>query len=463
MWRYPCIYDKFYALIDDMILRCSRLPVGPELDPTKNMKIRLLDTGEDFVVSINNLNLCNALFEMPESIKDVPPAAINCCVNEIEVENANSYESYGDFLEQNLYNKFTFEVISKNDEKLMVDILPFDEVSSSIDSDPIDVVSNCSAVEETEKEIKVELCPSIAQHPLNTESITKNYFTKEELEVWEEEPLNTGNALIAVQGFQTRDDHKICKFYDPTIGGCWKGGLCRMIHMTEITDGTCRDRQNSFFDIPNSFPVPQLHSTVTIEITSFIEGTRFYCRYPTLKERKNSPGVNLESLMIEMNSEVEMKRYERLQHYPNFKQLVLVKSSDEKIYRARVENMPDEKYNVDLLLVDLGIVETAPIKMLYNWVPRFNYLEFQTVEMEIADIQLLPDGHYCDIWDRVVDIMEKSLKNTLRAFIVENIIGIKCKLFDRDDNDIGDLLVDEGLALARKADPPTIQAYRIPV
>lgn len=448
MWWYPCIYETFYVQMadDELFYRCIRLMVDVDLDPTNFMKLYLLDTGETFTIPISNLPN-GAFYEMPEAIKKVPPLAMKCCINEIEVETSED-----NFLLKNLFNKFTFEVMEIDHEKLYVNILPFmDELTCSEDE---------SSSEEEEIVVELEALPSIKKEE---DAITKEYFTKEELEMLEEKPLNTEDALVAVQGFHTKDDERICKFYDPQIGGCWKGGNCRMIHIHKTEDGTCRDKVFVYYNnIPTAFPFPQLYSNITIELTSFIQGSRFYCLYKKLKPRKSLPGITIEHLIDDMNSEEAVGRYQKMKFFPSYKQLLVVKLINGKFYRGRVEELADDDGLVDVLIVDLGIVEKVPLKFLYEWEPRFNYLEFQSVEMEIVNIKLPPNGSVQDIQSRVFEIMKKASTKYLKVTIFENITGIKCKLYDENDDDIGDILVNEGLALARAVDPPTVGDKIIP-
>lgn len=44
----------------------------------------------------------------------------------------------------------------------------------------------------------------------------------------------TQNAMIAVMGYNPQDDKRICKFYDPATGGCFKGGKCRLEHVAKL-------------------------------------------------------------------------------------------------------------------------------------------------------------------------------------------------------------------------------------
>lgn len=419
------------------------------------MKIHLLDTGENHLIPIPDIPH-DAFYEMPPEIMEVPPLAIKCAVGNIEIESRDGAGSgsFEQFIADNVYKTFAFEVVSIEDDKLVVNVLPYasSSATNSIDEEFNDGLSG--------ENVNLVMAAPVAQP--HATALTKEYFTQQELEILDEEPLNTGNALVAVQGFQTHDDHNICKFYDPELRGCWKGGRCKQLHISKIVDGTCRDRQRiHIMDVSKSFPLPKLFSIIPIEITSFIQGVRFFCRYPTLKTRRD--GITLEHLIEEMNLEDEVSQYQRFKFMPGFKELVIVQSNDGQFYRARVEGLLDDDCSAELLLVDFGIVEKTSLKMLYHWVPRFNYLEFQAVEMEIANIQLPPGGHYEDIQVKILEIMDKSPNNMLQAMIVENVVAIRCRLLDQYGDDIGEMLAGEGFARLRSVNPPFIKETRIPV
>lgn len=461
MWWFPTLWERFFVNLEGVLYRACRSPItsgeASGCDSSKFMKIHLLDTGENHLIPLSDIPL-DAFYEMPPEVMEVPPLAIKCIVNNIEIESGDGPGSDGfeQFIADNVYKTFAFEVVSIEDDKLVVNVLPY--ASSETSSIDIDEEFNDGLSGEN---VNLVMAAPVAQ-PIHPTALTKEYFTQQELEILDEEPLNTGNALVAVQGFQTHDDRNICQFYDPELRGCWKGGRCKQLHISKIEDGTCRDRQRIHMtDIPKSFPLPQLFSIIPIEITSFIRGVRFYCRYPTLKTRRD--GITLEHLLDEMNSEDEVSQYQRFKFMPGFKELVIVQSNDGRFYRARVEELLDEDCSAELLLVDFGILEKASLKMLYHWVPRFNYLEFQTVEMEIANIQLPRGGHYEDIQVKILKIMDKSPNNMLQAIIVENVVAIRCKLLDEYGDDIGEMLAGEGFARLRSVDPPFIKETRIPV
>lgn len=56
-------------------------------------------------------------------------------------------------------------------------------------------------------------------------------LTQEQLDMLYEEPeIMTTNAMRAVYGHDPQDDKRLCPFYDPETGACWKGNSCRFEH-----------------------------------------------------------------------------------------------------------------------------------------------------------------------------------------------------------------------------------------
>lgn len=110
----------------------------------------------------------------------------------------------------------------------------------------------------------VDVSPTNGSSPMLRHENGVSGFTKEGLGVLFEQPLNTSNAMVAVTGYEPKDDARICKFYDPSTGKCFKGNSCKFEHVQimkskwmmispraygiiierkiHFTDGTTRDK-----------------------------------------------------------------------------------------------------------------------------------------------------------------------------------------------------------------------------
>lgn len=64
-------------------------------------------------------------------------------------------------------------------------------------------------------------------------------LTKAEFEALREVPKSTTNALKAVMGYVPQDDKRVCQFYDPKTGRCFKGNHCTLEHIP-ILKGSSR-------------------------------------------------------------------------------------------------------------------------------------------------------------------------------------------------------------------------------
>ena len=401
------------------------------------MEIFLIDTGEKFMHEFLN-TFQNSFFEMPETLNKIPGRAIKCKWNKVHVDH--KFDSDVHFIADSIYQNFTFEVVEVITERLLVvNVWPSPDfiLLESRDNDHKSFAAEELTLKDDEKRPGQEL------------------FTVKELEILDEEPLNTGNPLIAVQGFVTHDDDRLCKFFDPDTVGCFKGGRCRMQHRPEIKDGTCRDTiKMDYLSIPKTYVTPALHSQIKIEITYFYNISKFLCHYRNLKPSKSD--VSLPDLIECMNDESKIATYTKIKFNPSYKQLVFYKSEDEHFYRARVDSWLNEDMTTELLLVDIGIVVLAKQNQIYNWCADFNMFLFQAIEMEIVNIQPFP-GHEEEREGEGFDIIKKYQeegKNMLKADVFENVNGIKVKLMNRSEDDIGEELIGLKLALKKKVDPP---------
>lgn len=223
--------------------------------------------------------------------------------------------------------------------------------------------------------------------------------------------------------------------------------------MKELTDGSCRDQKNIRFEnIEKSLRLPPLHETLPIEIICFTEVNKFICRYVDVgSKRNNSRTHSLDRLIKDMNRTNDDTGFQPYASgRPGLKELVAIKHSDGKFYRARVEEEfkflegdceDDSIFKV--FLVDLGIFKDVPYQSLFYWRLRFEYLEFQAVEIEIANIQqLASDTDPKQTMTKMMHHIEAHVAE-LQVLVLENLVGIKGKLMSGIE-DIGELFCDIG-------------------
>lgn len=441
IWWYISYFEPFFLQTDDGLFRAFRVPMNNDADNTLFMQIFLVDTGEQIVLKIADFHF-HSTYEIPEAIKAIPALAIKCIWNEINIDN---YENDLEFFESNLYCKFTIEVVSVKDDFLVVNIHPFEEHQEDDES----------SEEASEEETEIEGKETSEDNP---PCITMESFGPVEKSIWKSDPLSTSDSLKAVQGFSSQDDYRRCKFYDPVIGGCWKGGGCTGRHTTKIDDGTFRDKIPVYYnDIPNTLPLPPIGSVHSIEITTVVSANVFWCRYLTPRGRDDNP---LNCLMALLNNPKETATYKPLKMLPAELELVIVKGRDGRYYRGRVYTLEEDEITASVLLVDYGVYEKANIQdSIFIWAPRFALdLPFQAVQMEIANISATHDKGGV-----VIGILKKLInkENKFKALICENVIGIKCRL-QHGVRDFGEMLVEAGLAQKREVLPSLEDLKYIP-
>lgn len=422
----PNFHEKFIFVVNESFFRAERLSVDDELDPFLYMKVFLLDTGESFDVDITE-TFPSKFLVMPRALKRVPPLALRSQLLDKHVKNGY------DIVQNNLYQKMKFEVVKVENGILKVKTLPFQIIETN------NSYNGNNSKDSIDKEFQLK--------PLTDFKM----LTSEQVEIFYEEPVTTDDPLVAVQGFRTHDDDRICKFYDSEIGGCFKGGRCKLRHVKENENELCRDKSESYFESELlHLPMPALHTIVKIKVTHFVNVTNFYCQY--WEDKSTTKELTLKKLTKQLNEPEKIAAFKPLTDLPALKQLVTVESNG-MFYRGRIEQFLDES-EVEVFLVDMGVFETIDINRIYQWSERFNNLPFQSFEMQIANIKNAEGDIGQKAIDRIMTYIKESEKDYLEALIYDNVPDIKCALFIEDE-DIGEKLVDEGFVQAKHISAPT--------
>jgi hypothetical protein len=176
----------------------------------------------------------------------------------------------------------------------------------------------------------------------------------------------------------------VCKFYEPTTGGCFKGGRCKLKHLPEHRDGyEKRDKVNILYNIPtkvihNGFQ----NSRQLVKIVSFVTLSKFYCRYQSSDEADN----DFLKLVQQMNSAEEMELYEK---YEANQMLVenqpIIVNVNGVFYRAIITELEDMEGYYEVFLVDKG--EFHHIKTIYKSNMRYQKHDYMAIEMEMIGIE----------------------------------------------------------------------------
>lgn len=335
MFWIPCIQELFFVdLGQDGFHRCKRIE-GSKQD----IRIKLIDIEEE--VSFQE---AGEFYVMPEKIKDVPSLAIKCKWNENNVTGCENFDKSA-FLQSSIYQTFDFEVLNHQNEEKIVNIWKI----SKDDGDKQD-----------EKAL---------------------------LSLFDEDHLNTENAMIAIQGFSTRDDDRRCMHYDAETRGCFKKGRCKLNHVPELEEGVYRDKKEIFYYNHFAQILPKVKVLYDIQITAFSSLNRFFCFF---SDEMFYGGKSLKKLSKQLNDKMEVMKYQKLTCLPAAGELVIAKHEN-TFYRGKVMNLSDLNSCVAIFLVDEGsIIDSMHLNMLYEYCSRFSKYPFFAMELEVANIAPMP-------------------------------------------------------------------------
>lgn len=137
-------------------------------------------------------------------------------------------------------------------------------------------------------------------------------LTQEQLDILYEEPETTTNASKAVLGYVPHDDERICQFYNPKTGRCFKGNSCRLEHIKPLEEGWTRDRRAATYKLVPSV-LPQIGTTVDVLITCVKDIDEIYVYIPKNAEQTN---ISLASLKAKLNSDEIKASYKQMKRVP---------------------------------------------------------------------------------------------------------------------------------------------------
>lgn len=194
----------------------------------------------------------------------------------------------------------------------------------------------------------------------------------------------TSNAMIAVTGYDPRDDARICPHYNVATGGCFKGGQCRLEHSAKLPDGWTRDQRPSVVRerIPQAWPA--CGTLIKCVPTHIVHVDTFYGQIVPCSSAQE---LQLTELTRRMNAvEVVAAMRPFAPHRPpDAQELVLVRFEDRMWHRARVLEVGEVAIRV--FFVDYGNRFMVELKDVRQWDGRFEYLPFQAYEFRLVDVR----------------------------------------------------------------------------
>ena len=152
----------------------------------------------------------------------------------------------------------------------------------------------------------------------------------------------TINQIFLIYLFQ--DDTRICRFYKPSLKGCFKGANCRKEH---------------------SLPQPEGWTKDVLPITSIIDNRLSSVRYAKNTELNVTPTyvVNLEVFYAQINgknltpfvyNDEDIPEWNRLREHPLVFSIVLARYEDDLWYRAKVVESDLHSKMIKIFYVDYG-------------------------------------------------------------------------------------------------------------
>lgn len=204
----------------------------------------------------------------------------------------------------------------------------------------------------------------------------------------------TSNAMVAVTGYNPQDDARICRHYDPTTGGCFKGAHCRLEHVAILPDGWTRDQTTTTTQQCVAQQWPHIGQTVHLVPTYITNVNGFYAQ---IVDGCNGSGHHqLTELTRCMNNTTADRSTLRPfdQRPPNACDLVLALFRDGFWHRARVVEVMDVSaesvrladIRLIVFLVDYGNCHHVRLDEVRQWERRFAYVPFQAYELRLANV-----------------------------------------------------------------------------
>lgn len=310
----------------------------------------ILDTGE--ILALKTHDDDNVMYRITEEQKSIPAQAILCQLN---AHNKNPFFAHKE-LEHKLKN-LEYEFCELKILRIVNDYLQVEFVNNSNNTG-------------NENDLQLN---NIENLSLSTEpyKIDRKQLTEDELEMLYEEPLNTTNAMKAVMGYDPQDDKRICRFYDPKTGACFKGANCKLEHILPQPEGWTKDvlPSSSIMDCRHPAIIYPSGSIVSITPTYVGRLDRFYAQI-------NDPH---QAIVPMVWNDEDIPSWKRLKKPPYMYELVLARYIDDLWYRAQIMSHDDDYRMFKVLYVDYGNCQVVHLRNLASIDVNKAQVPFQAV------------------------------------------------------------------------------------
>ncbi|XP_061400437.1 uncharacterized protein LOC133336156 [Musca vetustissima] len=332
----PPVNEVFGLVLDKRILRAVRSPkILYDQDLEEQIyPCYLLDFGE-----IENMKMHDIKYQLNEEQQNVPALGILC-------QMARDSSKLPEKLKHLEYQQCDLKIIEIKENKLIVEFSTNDE-------------TKVAAEEQTQK--------------------TKE-LTREELQILYDDPLLcTSNALTAVMGYNPKDEQRLCRFYDPKTGACFKGSTCKQEHQPLNPEGYTKDLipATSFVDTRTAMVVYPKDAIISITPTHIGQISSFYCQINDV-HHNNTPLI--------WNDE-DIPAWKRLERPPHIYELVLARYDDGNWYRAKIISHDDDYKMFKVFYVDYGNHQLVHLRNLAKCDTGMAQIPFQAIICRLANVR----------------------------------------------------------------------------
>lgn len=354
----PPAHEVFGVVLDKRILRAVRSPkvlYDQELEE-EVWPCYLLDFGEVVHLKMNDIK-----YKLTERQRQVPGLAILC---ELSGTGDTMLQRK---LKEMEYEKCCLKVVEIKKYSLTVDLVQNTQANNKL--------SNCNR---TNISVKANEETKGSTNPFRQSS--SKQLTEDELEMLHEEPaMCTSNAMTAVLGYSPQDEKRICRFYDPETGTCFKGTNCRQEHIPLHPEGWTKDVLPAVSFVDNRTP------TIVYPRGSIINITPTYIgQLDTFYAQLNDPHHNNNPLI--WNDE-DVPAWKRLQKPPHIFELVLARYDDGLWYRAKILAHDDDYKMFKVFYVDYGNHQMIHLRSLAKCDPGMAHIPFQATLCRMAGVR----------------------------------------------------------------------------
>ncbi|CAD7011593.1 uncharacterized protein LOC101453621 [Ceratitis capitata] len=412
--------EIFGLVLDDTILRAIRL----NSSTNENHDVLLMDFGETTTMSAADVT-----YRLPIDIQKIPAQAMLCKLNGIFGQKNTQYADLRSYLQELEYTNTSFLIkfkeekcsimtldLLKDNRKKEADLPENKTKTASTNLEKVDGTnpfqSNSNfAIDDNDEAIPLRALP------LFTEDNKRlpNGLTQEEMDMLAEEPLNTTNAMTAVLGYNPKDEQRICRFYDPKTGCCFKGANCRLEHTPQQPDGWTKDRIPTRTIIESVTPMTRFAAGIMINITVTHVGEIEYF-YAQINDIDNP----IEPLIW---NDDEIPFSIRLTKPPMLYDLVRAQYDDTLWYRAKIIDFDDSGKVFKVFYVDYGNQQNVTLLQLAHCDRLTEHFAFQAVQFRVADIMQNPEA--------TVEQRSNGIR-TINALILNHAVDVKVVNHDED-------------------------------